>query len=647
VANQWINKFESRSSRNPADSLVVRRKLTFDKSTRCFSVHASEISPLKSLTMKNLTTKYLMKSPSLFSAAAVLPLTVSLVSCATAQDKNSGEMITNPGFEITQSGAPTGWTLPGLITTLSPVSKTGANSLKFQVSDAGYAPYVGQSIFGYKANQLLQLKYNVRTDRPGVEYRIYTEFWAAGLGNVASYNGEWLQGSGAWQDISAIFKTPAVSDRLGVVLQVRGPGTAWVDNISVKPINPVVGETAPVPSGPVATPSAQAGVGVEPGVRITADRRFVKDGRPFFPIKIWGWWPQSEGMMKDAHDFGYNVVCAPGFAGGGPSSARAWLDAAQRQKIYAMPQMGFGMPANDTAEAVLAAKIEAAEKIIPVLRDHPAVFAYHFIDEPALGRYDVATNNKAAQWLKAQDPNHPIHINHAPANTIAEIRQYNPYIDIVGSDIYAVRFDGIGYHSDLPNKTLSIVGDETRKNLEAVDYKKPAMQALQGFIWHPDDKKPKPFPTVFPTRHESRFMAWDSIVAGATAISWFQNEQYPYLYPDLKPVVREFAALQDVLAGGKMVATKGVFASPIQSIAYQWKGKTVLIAINPSKAPAKLAANWKSAFGQSKAPSRVLWENRKVAATETFKPYDVHVYTDAATDKEILRTEFAVDPIKP
>ena len=560
-----------------------------------------------------------------------------------AQNKVPGELVTNPGFEITETGAPTGWILGNFVTSLSPVSMTGAYSLKFQVQDAGAQPLAGQSIFGYKPDQLYRLKYNVRTDRPGVEYRIYTEFWDTKLGNVASFNGEWLQGSGAWQDVSAVFKTPPQSNRLGMNVQVRGPGTVWFDNISIMQVNPAAGEAVPVVSPPVAIPSVQVAQGVEPGVRITPDRRFLMNGRPFFPIQIWGWWPQSDAMMKEAHDFGYNIVGAPTFKDTGPGAARLWMDAAQRNGVYAMVQMGYLIPSNDTAEAVLAAVNAGNEKVMPVLRNHPALFGYHLVDEPTLGNYDVVATNKAAQWIKAHDPDHPIHINHAPANTIEELKRYNPYIDIAGSDIYPVRWDGIGFHSTLPNKSLSIVGDETRKILATVDYKKPVMEALQGFIWtslEPGDK-------LFPTRHQSRFMAWDSILAGATGISWFQNEAYSYLHPGLKPVVREFAALQDVLAGGKMVATDGVFAAPIQSIAYEWKGKTVLIASNPTKLPVKLAANWKPAFVKSKAPLRVLWENRKISATETFAPYDVHIYTDAAKDKEILRTEFTVDPITP
>lgn len=220
-----------------------------------------------------------------------------------------------------------------------------------------------------------------------------------------------------------------------------------------------------------------------------------------------------------------------------------------------------------------------------------------------------------------------------------------------GSDIYPV-VNGPQTHSNLPNKTISVVGDETRKNLEAVDDKKPIMQTLQGFSWSAKTETPDRAP--FPTRAQSRFMGWDSIVAGATGIAWFQDERYLQLRPELKPVVHEFAALQDVLAGGKSVSTKGVFAAPLQAIsyklqaiAYKWKGKTVLVAINPTDKTVQVKPDWKSVFGASTRAPRVLWENRSSAAAESFAPFDVHIYTDAANDAEILRAGFDVPTIAP
>ena len=597
-----------------------------------------------------------MKFLSLFPTfVLLLPLALLLASTALAQDKTPDELVKNSGFEDTELGAPLDWSGTPFVTTISSESNTGKSSLKIQTQDAAYSPIATQNISGFKPDQAHRLKYSVRTDRFGVEYRIYLGLWkdatddSPANGWVEDIDTRWRQGNGGdWHYVSIDFTPTSKANRLLVVLQVKGPGTAWFDNVSITPVNPVAEKPASESVTPaVVAPPVRTAADGNQGVKITEDRRFLINGRPFFPIQIWGWTPYSEEALKAAHDFGYNIVASgglgtPTFGANGPNATRLWLDAAQRQGIYAMVPMAFNIPPNN-AEEVLAQIIERNVDVMPILRDHPAMFAYNINDEPAWGGTDVPSHNKAAQWIKAQDPNHLIFINHAPQNTIEEIKRYNPYIDISGSDIYPIRADGIGLHSSLPNNSLSVVGDETRKNLEAVDYKKPAMQTLQAFSWsagQPGDK-------LFPTHHQSRFMAWDSIVAGATGIAWFQDERYKYLHPDVKPIVREFAALQDVLAGGKSVPTEGVFVAPLQAIAYNLKGKTVLVAINPTDKTLTATPNWKSAFGASTRTPRVLWENRNSTATESFASYDVHIYTDAAQDAEIFRAGFDVLPVLP
>jgi hypothetical protein len=455
----------------------------------------------------------------------------------------------------------------------------------------------------------------------------------------------WRQGNTPWHHISTDFTPTPQANKMMIVIQVKGPGAAWFDNVSIKPLAP----TAAVPAPAVVAPAPPVAVApsANPAVKITADRRFLKKGQPFFPLMIWGWTPTSEESLSTARDFGFNIVGTSldsphRISDIGPFGTKLLLDAAQRQNLQVMATLNFNFPVN-TAAADLKERIEATAPLMPILRDHPATFGYTIADEPAWAGHDVKTFNEGAQWIKAQDPNHPIYTNHAPRNTIEELKRYNTFIDIAGSDIYPVVSGPLiskpQNHSDLPDKTLSVVGLETIKNLQAVDYKKPIMQTLQGFEWAPDQ--------TFPTRHQSRFMAWDSIVAGATGITWFQNG-LPRLRPELKPVVREFAALQDVLASGTPVDATRVFPAPIKTIAYKWKGHTVLVAINPTEQPQQIKGAWNSGFGANQKPVRVLWEKRAAGETlETFQPFDVHIYTDAPQDSDILRAGFEVEPIAP
>ncbi len=595
-----------------------------------------------------------MKSALRFFATTLL-CSAAFVSPIFAQEKTPGELVINSDFEDATLGAPADWSAVPFIATVSSASQKGKYALKIESPDAEYAPLAGQNIFNFEPGKPYRLQYDVRADRFGVEYRAYLGLWKdaakdAPAGTPASewINGvdtDWRQGAATWHHVSVDFVPTEKANRMMVVLQMKGPGAIWFDNVSITPRNLGDEKTiTPVAAALVTqAPKSEAVSAVERGVRITADRRFIVDGKPFFPIQIWGWTPYTDEAMQTARDWGFNIVSTPALREYGPQATRAWLDAAERNNVRAMIAMAFNLPP-DTATEYSALFIKQLEPLMPILREHPALFGYNINDEPAWAGFDADAHNAAAQWIKKQDATHPIFINHAPRNSIEEIKKYNPFIDISGSDIYPVWNDGIDKHSDLPNKTLSVVGDETRKNLEAVGYKKPVIQTLQGFSWSAKSDTPDLHP--FPTRAQSRFMAWDSIVAGATGIAWFQDERYKELRPELKPIVHEFASLQDVLAGGETLKTQGVFDAPIQTLAWKWNGKTVLVAVNPTNQNVLVTPDWKNIFGST--PSlRVLWENRASAARENFAPFDVHLYTDAKTDAEILRAGFDVAPIAP
>lgn len=587
----------------------------------------------------------------LFIIAALTPL-------ACAQDQPKENLVLNSGFEITvQGGAPLDWdSVPMVGTITSTNAYGGAHSLQIESASADYAPYSAQNITTFEAGHPYRLQYDVLTNQADVEYRVYIGLWhdakkddPAGTVNgwIDGVNTDWRKGATGWQHVSVDFTPTNKVNRLMVVLQIHSKGIVWFDNVSVAPPG-VVQPEATTPSVAVAlTPLAKQTVpqGAPSVVKITPDRRFLLNDKPFFPIMIWGWTPYSDEALESARDWGFNVVGAPPFRWYGAGAAQAWLNAAERHNLHGMEQLSFTLPPA-TATADLAAMIKSTEPIMPVMRSHPALFCYNIDDEPAWAGYDVDAFGKSAQWIKSQDDTHPIFVNHAPRNTIDELKKFNQFIDMAGSDIYPVWKDGIDKHSDLPNKTISVVGDETRKNLEATDYKKPVIETMQGFSWSDNTTNKTLTDEPYPTRSQLRFMAWDSVVAGATGVAWFQDERYKELRPELKPVVHEFASLQNVLAGGEMLPDKSTFSDPIQTIAYKWNGKIVLIAINPTAQTVSESANWKSLFGAGVASMRVLWENRKTDVNkEVFKPFDVHIYTDAAKDTDILRAGFEVSDI--
>ncbi|HOZ48267.1 MAG TPA: hypothetical protein PLO37_07645 [Candidatus Hydrogenedentes bacterium] len=156
------------------------------------------------------------------------------------------------------------------------------------------------------------------------------------------------------------------------------------------------------------------------------------------------------------------------------------------------------------------------------------------------------------QFLKRIDPNHPVWMNHAPRNQIAQLAAFNQGADAVGCDIYpapAYR----GGHSDLADRSLASVGAYTARMQDAAPGK-PVWMVLQGFGWadledNPSDEAREQGRR--PTFSESRFMAYDAIVCGARGILYwgtYRIEKDSQLWTDLLKLIRELADLQPVLA---------------------------------------------------------------------------------------------------
>ncbi|MFV2069990.1 MAG: hypothetical protein ACC645_23740 [Pirellulales bacterium] len=162
---------------------------------------------------------------------------------------------------------------------------------------------------------------------------------------------------------------------------------------------------------------------------------------------------------------------------------------------------------------------------------------------------------KGYTLLNRLDASHPIWMNHAPRNSIAQLARFDRAADIVGCDIYPVP-PYVGGHSDLTDRSLSAVGQYTRRMQEAAP-EKPVFMVLQGFGWTDiGQKKDNPAAGRRPTFRETRFMAYDAIVRGSRGILYWGThsiEKDSSLWSDLLKLSRELTDLKDVLAARDVV----------------------------------------------------------------------------------------------
>jgi len=207
-------------------------------------------------------------------------------------------------------------------------------------------------------------------------------------------------------------------------------------------------------------------------------------------------------------------------------SERELLDAAAQHGLHTWTYLGqlpnlpppvAGTPPSRNEQLLV--------RVVNGLGGHSALGAWKGLDEPRNephpGRFTKPPGLvRAYKRLKALDPAHPVVITQAPRNTAAELAPYRPAFDITGADIYPVSYPP-GIHSDLANRDISVVGDVTRKMVDAAGGK-PVWMTLQ-IAWSgvaASAEHPERVPR-FPTLQEERFMAYQAIAAGARGLVFF------------------------------------------------------------------------------------------------------------------------------
>ena len=230
----------------------------------------------------------------------------------------------------------------------------------------------------------------------------------------------------------------------------------------------------------------------------------------------------------------------------------------------------LGRRARDLFDRGLYAEFEKARAEFWLKAGRPAPSGqYHIDDASARVRKSAGGMTAGIRALRKADPTHVIWLNHAPRNSLADLRLYNAAADMAGCDIYPVPPNLACGHSDLPDKGLTSVGAYTERMRQAAPGKACAM-VLQGFGWRDLSAKANEHETAVgigrrPTWAESRFMAYDAIVHGANAILYWGTAYMkpaegdiagakvrPPLWYDLLRVARELRGLEPALVAAPL-----------------------------------------------------------------------------------------------
>lgn len=354
------------------------------------------------------------------------------------------------------------------------------------------------------------------------------------------------------------------------------------------------------------------------------DRVFHIDGKPVFPILSWrnlGDMPFEESTKKHA-EMGFNMLM----------TQPPLLDIIADYGLMGM----VAIPAPFFAEeGGFDPESQAIQGIIEEYKhalNHPALAAWYVVDEPAWrGEPASRSVNGYNRLLKYIDDSRPAFLNEAPRGTINEIRPYAHAADIYGVDIYPI--PAPNSHSGLEDKMMTSVGKYTDICREVVHDSKPIWMTLQGFSWGAWNKTPV---KVYPTRDESRYMAYEAIAHGATGLAYWglimgtgQNDEF---LDGLSDTIHEVLSLSAILIAP---ASEGTVATSNANLLACHKGNAsgdVWILLNESGE--SFTADITGSFPET---LRVIGEGRTVATSggsfsDSFAPYGVHVYVDASRE---------------
>lgn len=364
-----------------------------------------------------------------------------------------------------------------------------------------------------------------------------------------------------------------------------------------------------------------------------SDNMLLVGDKPFFPIGIYEA-PGTELYLKQLSAAGFNLCHLPG--GSGPA-LKNLLDRVQANDMKVWLSVSGLLDFSKDPEA----KRKQLTEIVQSVGSHPALLLWESMDEPVWGGQDSDGYYDGYSFLRALDQQRPIWTNHAPRNSVAELSYFNRATDISGLDVYPVPEPQT--QSDLPNKTISVVGDEYEKNVRAVNGQKPIFMVLQGFGWAELSKvQGQPVKAIMPTLDQSRFMAYQSIAHGANGVLYWgthYTQKPSQFWSELRSLTSELSALQNVLASesvqGKSVARLAQTKPGVRLVHKRLDGHNYVILVNEGPETVPVTVTVPGAQGPS---LRRLFEDARVplsgqTAKLTLTGYDVAVLSD---DKQFV-----------
>ena len=310
-------------------------------------------------------------------------------------------------------------------------------------------------------------------------------------------------------------------------------------------------------------------------VYLDADRRFVVDEKPFYPVGVYIS-KFTEQAYLDISNSPFNCVLC---------YRRPTMEemdrfhAAGKKVIYSIKGVYLGLNSCPTEIVDKKTEREWVGNTVRNVKNHPALLAWYLCDE--LSPVWVETMRERYELMKRLDRNHPTfvvlcHFKH--------LREYVGTYDILGTDSYPI---GVGK----PGVTIARVGEMTRETcLSAMG--KTVLQVPQIFDWSIQEKKRATGRA--PTEAEVKNMVWQCVLAGANGVCAFsysamrtmeKKNPFEKHWAEVCRAYEEFARYTPMFLSAEKAPKVSGNPDGVMVRAFRHEGKDWLVALNAGHEP--------------------------------------------------------------
>lgn len=266
------------------------------------------------------------------------------------------------------------------------------------------------------------------------------------------------------------------------------------------------------------------------------DGTVLVDNEPFFPVMAYHVALREYPFVGQA---GVNVVQANGT--NRSEQLQAMLDAAHNHGIKVAVPLYYQMQVQENMELI--------EDFVTEFRNHPALFAWMVMDEPALHHKTKEELAEAYRLVRTLDPVHPVYMVEALPRSYAFTEKLT---DIFATDVYPI-----------PRNPISIVGERVALAKQLAGKHQPVMNIMQAMY------NPPNWP-VLTTIEQVRNMIYQSLASGAQGMGYYSFNENGFvlrnssLWPGLVGIRQEIEQI------GAIVTSLEVEASG-QAEDVQWR----------------------------------------------------------------------------